>query len=380
MSRRLVTVTHFFPAHGGGVELVAEQLVRRFSASGMSVQWFSSATDPAPAAADNQVAVGVPTLNIVERLTQLPYPLWSPSVWPALWRAIGSADIVHVHEHLYCGSLLATLMARLRRRPLVVTQHMGALGLQNRPMTLLYETGARLLGAVVFRAAARAIFISANVRGFFRLSGAAHTRLIFNGIETERFTPAAPEQRQQLMNGAIAQAAAGRRIVLFVGRFVRKKGLRLLQTLAPRFPQVLWVFVGSGPETPAQWGYENVLVAGRVSHEKLVDYYRAADLLMLPSSGEGFPLVVQEALACGLGVLTTEEVANACPPARDLMRAQPTPGPDESAEPWERALRETLTDSAYLGAREARARRAHELWSWDHCASQYLSLFDELAS
>src|SRR5690348_6607323 len=130
MGRRLLTVTHFFPAHGGGVELVAGHLVELFASQGVAVEWFSSDTDPPPRAAPNQVAVAVPTLNMVERLTQLPYPLWLPTAWPSLWRAIGRAEIVHVHELLYCGSLLAVLMSRLRRRPVIITQHTGFIGLQ----------------------------------------------------------------------------------------------------------------------------------------------------------------------------------------------------------------------------------------------------------
>jgi len=198
--------------------------------------------------------------------------------------------------------------------------------------------------------------------------------LIYNGIDTELFTLDADQQQARVKIGL----PADKQVVLFVGRFIRKKGLPILQALAPRFPQVLWLLVGSGPEDPAQWGCSNVRVAGRVAHAHLADYYRAADLLLLPSSSEGFPLVVQEALACGLGVLSTEEVANACPPARDMIRTQPTPRTDYGVRGWERALRETLADGTYLEAREPRARRARELWSWNRCASEYLPLFDEL--
>ena len=44
-------------------------------------------------------------------------------------------------------------------------------------------------------------------------------------------------------------------------------------------------------------------VAARRMHE----YYHAADCVFLPSHGEGLPLVVQEAMACGLPVLIAED-------------------------------------------------------------------------
>ena len=358
------------------MELVAGRLVEFFASQGLTVEWFSSNTDPPPGPAPNQILVAVPALNIVERLTQLPYPLWLPTAWPSLWRAIGRAEIVHVHELLYCGSLLAALMARLQHRPLVITQHTGFIGLQGRCSAWLYTTLVKLLGRVVFRIARHAIFISANVRGFFNLENDPRAHLIYNGIDTEMFSldVAQPRARARAKIGL----PADKQVVLFVGRFIRKKGLPILQALVPRFPQVLWLLVGSGPEDPARWGCSNVRVAGRIAHAHLADYYRVADLLLLPSSSEGFPLVVQEALACGLGVLSTQEVANACPPARDMIRTQPTPGPDAAVAGWERALREILADGDYLEGREPRAHRARELWSWNRCASQYLPLFDEL--
>src|SRR5882762_7363194 len=175
--RKVVTVTHFFPAHGGGLELVAERLVGEFAARGLSVEWFASDTDPPPEPAANRVAFPLATVNVIERLTQLPYPLWSPAALPTLWRAIGRADIVHVHEHLYFGSILSVAIARLRRRPVIVSQHtMGALGLGGRGLVWAYETVTRWLGRAIFAAATRAAFISANVRSFFHLDTSAKAR------------------------------------------------------------------------------------------------------------------------------------------------------------------------------------------------------------
>jgi glycosyltransferase involved in cell wall biosynthesis len=160
---------------------------------------------------------------------------------------------------------------------------------------------------------------------------------------------------------------------------VRKKGLYIIERLTQRFPSILWVIVGSGPEDPNRWGRENVRVPGRLNHSQLADYYRSADLLLLPSSGEGFPLVVQEALCCGTGVLSTEEVSSACAEASTMMRSCPTPRGDVDIDVWERALAAALSDEAYLNSRQSRSQKARSLWSWEMCAEQYLDLFSNLA-
>lgn len=373
---RLLTVTNYFPSHGGGIERVAERLTEEFGKQHILVEWISSDTDPPPEPISSRSSVSVHAFNVVERWTQLPYPIWSPTGLPALWRAIGMANIVHVHEHLYFGSILAVCMARLRGRPVIVTQHMGALGLRRRTSTAVYEAAARGLGRVIFGLATRIVFISANVRSFFHRDECAKARLVFNGIDPLRFMATSEERRRTLR--VELGIDPHRRAVLFVGRYVRKKGLHILESLTSRFPELLWVFAGAGPEDPSNWNRDNVLQLGRIAQERLPAIYQAADLLILPSSGEGLPLVVQEALACGLGVLSTEEVRDACLPAKDLIRAHTTPRTAPDIDGWERALRGVLTDVSYLGEREERARRAHQLWSWEICASQYLLLFNEI--
>jgi glycosyltransferase involved in cell wall biosynthesis len=119
-------------------------------------------------------------------------------------------------------------------------------------------------------------------------------------------------------------------------------------------------------------------MCGRVSHEQLAAYYRAADLLLLPSSGEGFPLVVQEALCCGTAVLSTAEVASACPAATAMIHTGPTPRRDAAIDGWAQALEQALLESDDSEARQARSLAARALWSWEDCASRYLELFAEI--
>jgi len=368
---RLVTITHCFPARGGGIELVADELIEQFVRLGYEVEWFSSNTASAPQASPGRRAISVPTWNFVEQWTQLPFPIWSLGIIPQLWSAIGRAQVVHVHEHLYMGSILATAIARLRRRPVIITQHAGAADFDNRALTLFYRFMTKRLGKLMFPAAAGVVFISANVRSFFAQQTNTRSRLIFNGLDSDSFVPAKAAQRQALRSrlGLSPQRPA----ILFVGRFLHKKGLDLIQTLAPLFRQADWLLVGAGPENPSAWSEPNVRVVGRLPHHELAAHYQACDLLILPSRGEGFPLVVQEALACGLGVLSTDEVAAACPPASQLIRSVPLS--ERTTERWQQALTALLADIEYLDARTSRSQQARNLWSWQRCAAEYFALF-----
>ena len=106
---------------------------------------------------------------------------------------------------------------------------------------------------------------------------------------------------------------------MFVGRFVEKKGLAALRELAINRPDCEFVLVGDGPINPASWGLQNVTLLGRRTRQELARLYRACDGLVLPSIGEGYPLVVQEALASGLSVYCGLDSAAADPGAMPFL-------------------------------------------------------------
>jgi glycosyltransferase involved in cell wall biosynthesis len=373
---RVVLVTHYFPSHGGGVEAVAGELASRLAASGKAeIVWYSSDTDAAPPDSPGLRHVPIGAWNIAERRFGFPYPLWSPAGLAKLVRGVRAADAVHLHDCLYLPSLVAWAAARLSRRPVVVTQHIGAIPYRNPLLRVALALANRLLGKLVLGTATQVVFISETVRRYF--SGFVRFRspppVVPNGVDAERFAPL-DEARREALRAALG---IGRRepLLLFVGRFVEKKGLHVLRQLAQRSPQARWIFAGWGALDPADWGLANVSARGKLAQEALVPLYQAADLLVLPSVGEGFPLVVQEAMSCGTPALMADDTAAACPAAEGLLLHEPLQGEHE-AQRWSARLQALLASPeslAQLRPRVAAFARRH--WSWTSCAEHYAGIF-----
>ncbi len=168
----------------------------------------------------------------------------------------------------------------------------------------------RLVARPILSGAEQVVFISQFVRDYFaRLRFRRAPVLIFNGVDTAIFRPAADGERMAARERF--GFAPDQRVALFVGRFVEKKGVALLGKTAALRPDLTFAFAGWGLIDPAAWGLTNVRVFSDLAGAGLAELYRAADVFVLPSQGEGFPLVVQEALACGLPVVCGEESTDA---------------------------------------------------------------------
>jgi glycosyltransferase involved in cell wall biosynthesis len=378
---RIVLVTPYYPAHRGGVERVAEELARRLvRAGGVQVEWHASDCDPAPSARDGLRCVPGRSWNAIERRLGFPYPLWTPSSLRRLVRAVRDAEVVHLHDCLYLSNLVAFVAARLARRPVLVTQHVGFVPYRNPVLRVLLRSANRLLGSFVLGNASRVVFESDAVRRYFeRFVGFGRTPLLVpNGVDTATFAPVPRQVRESLR--VRLGARDGQPLILFVGRFVEKKGLAVLRGVAGDTVRAHWIFAGWGALDPAGWGLSNVTVVRSPQPEDLVPLYQAADLLVLPSVGEGFPLVIQEAMACGTPALVGEETAAGCPEAGELLLREPVGAPDTAAR-WTERIESLLASPSSLQAlRPKVAALARECWSWDRCAGRYAEILRDCVS
>jgi phosphatidylinositol alpha-1,6-mannosyltransferase len=111
--------------------------------------------------------------------------------------------------------------------------------------------------------------------------------------------------------------ARGRKVLMTVSRLASSeqyKGhdrvIRALPRVLLEHAEAIYLIVGDGDDRPrlealaAECGVtEKVVFVGRVAPDELPDYYRLADLFVMPSTGEGFGIAFLEAMASGTPVI-----------------------------------------------------------------------------
>lgn len=313
---RILTVSHFYEAHGGGIERVSAQHCRQLSRLGHEVVWAASDADSLPKGISS---APLRCFDPLEKLTGLPMPLPGPRAITALAAAVHASDGVVIHDALYVTSILALLMAKAKRKRCVLVQHIAGIAFASRILRGLMACANLLVTRPMLAGADHLVFISDAVRR--ELIGEPARRsyqLLFNGVDTTVYHPLAAHDPVATRN-AFGLPPQGP-LVAFVGRFVEKKGLTVLRALAARRPTLQIAMVGNGPIRPESWGLPNIHVLGPRLQPDVAAIYRTAEALLLPSIGEGYPLVMQEAMACGLPVICGEGSGRADPGASRFLR------------------------------------------------------------
>lgn len=140
-------------------------------------------------------------------------------------------------------------------------------------------------------------------------------------VDGQVFTPAIASFQLQQRYGL-----AGHRVLMTVARLWRGdpyKGvdvtIRALPAVAKIYPNVKYLVIGRGDDQPRlaklakDLGVaQQVVFAGFVPNEDLVDHYRLADVYVMPSQ-EGFGIVYLEAMACGIPVISGDADGSADP-------------------------------------------------------------------
>jgi teichuronic acid biosynthesis glycosyltransferase TuaC len=201
--------------------------------------------------------------------------------------------------------------------------------------------------------------------------------VVHQGVDTNLFFPGDAKKARAKLG-----FAPDGKLLLWVGNLLPVKGIDILleacSLLRDGGEQFHLNLVGDGPlrkelehECHSRGLSELVKFVGTRLPQELGDWYRAADVTVLPSRSEGFPNVLRESLACGTPFVASRvgsipELAATSPESRLVM-------PDNPA-----VLAEAIRD--VLNAPRADSYVHAGLASWDESAANMLRILKALVA
>lgn len=169
-----------------------------------------------------------------------------------------------------------------------------------------------------------------------------------------------------------------RPLFLSVGHLIPRKGHDLVIRALQKIPDAHLMIAGEGPERATLESLvrdlqlqNRVSFMGSVPHDRLRDFYTAADALVLASSREGWANVLLEAMACGTPVVATDvwgtsEVVHHSVAGRLVKERTPD------------ALAHAMHDMLQSLPARQETRSYAEQFSWDETTQNQLTLFSSL--
>ncbi|HET6873843.1 MAG TPA: glycosyltransferase [Acidimicrobiales bacterium] len=224
-----------------------------------------------------------------------------------LYRAAARRGVRHLHAHLAnAGADVAWLAAELGRRADPAGGWRWSFTMHGPTEFFAVE---RFNLARKVRAASLVVCISEYCRSQLMLVSSPEDweklYVVHCGVDTSEFSVSHRQTRRP-----------DRFTVLCVGRLTPEKGQTVLLDAAAHLvgggAPVHFIFAGWGPSLEDLQGQvqrlgitDRVTFAGAVGQDRLADLFASADAFCLPSFAEGVPIVLMEAMASGVPVVTT---------------------------------------------------------------------------
>ncbi|EOT41211.1 glycosyltransferase family 4 protein [Enterococcus dispar] len=201
-----------------------------------------------------------------------------------------------------------------------------------------------------------------------------------NFVSAKEFYQMTPEKKDELRQKY--QIPLNKFVVLGVGQIQKRKGVDDFIRLAKENPEVSFIWVGGFSFGKITDGYEeykevyenppaNLTFTGIIDRSELVNYYNLADIFLLPSYNELFPMSILEAFSCQTPVMVRN---------LDLYEAVISGyylGADDFAE-MNRDIKALQTDSALLKKYASLAHEASNYYSEAHVGEIWYDFYTGL--
>lgn len=370
---RIALVTATFLPNVGGAEFVVHHLANAWSAMGHEVRVFNWLSDRATHPEARYTVRQYPMLRGATRFGYHHPPWgWAQPVVLAAMLARYRPDLISAHYGYPCGTWLASIRPRI---PYLVTCHGAELNAEPWGLRARYHCDEALVRGLTKSRAA--IALSRHARAWMEDLGVPPARIVevHNGVESARYARRSPfDLRREL--GIPSDA----KVVLSVAREHPTKNHAVTLAAHARVARArrdVWhVFVGQGTDAlrdeARRLGIgDRVATHSGLYGDDLVGAYQQADLFVLASRFEVFPLTLLEAMAAGKAAVVSR-VSGCVDLIEDGQNGLTVPVNDASA--LAHAVERLLADDTLrtmMGERNRAVARAHD---WSQIAARYLEL------
>lgn len=302
------------------------------------------------------------------------------------WRPGGEPTIFHAHDWLSLDA--ARELKYDYKLPIVATVHATETG---RHGGIFNETSRYIheqeywLTYEAWRVIVCSEFMKGEVGRIFD-TPKDKIDVVYNGVDASKFQFEWPEEERLAHRAQFAKP--DEKTVLFVGRFVREKGIHVLLNAASAVlaqePKTKFLLVGRGNkeklERFVQWAglKDRVVFTGFKANRDLHMLYRCADVAAFPSLYEPFGIVALEAMAAGASVVTSDAGG-----LREVVHHDKTGTTSFANNPeslaW--AILRVLQNPDLAAKLRANAEaRLKTEFDWSHLAGQTIDVYDRVWS
>lgn len=339
--RILITHELFPPDVAGGGEVAVFKIVKKLKESGVKLKVLTT---------------GNPDIKEYEGIKTMRLPInryFMNLAFYSIYKHAKDFDLIHTNNYNACFP--SFVAGKLSKKPVVCHIH----EVYNEKWLEMRGLVRGTLSRVVERLQVdhdfdKFIFFSEHMRNSAVGMGVPveRTEVIKPGVEFKNFKIGKKEP-----------------YVLFVGGLIKRKGLDYLIQAARKLEDINFLVVGKGVERERleHLAPKNVKFLGYIPDEKLMDLYSRALIFCLPSIGEGFGLVLLEAMASGCAIVSTipldyEGVGVDCSNVEQLKNAI-----------------DHLIDNPKKAERMGRInRKKAKKYNWDDFTKRLIKIYEEI--
>jgi len=366
----------------GGMNVYVDSLARTLAARGIIVDVFTRRFDSA-VPDETAVVPGYCVIQVDAEGEERADLIGSFAEGVVKWAAHHDVSYDVIHSHYWLSGWVGLILSDLLEVPLAISFHtLGRVKEASRTPGEPRESLVRIAAETEVVAKAGCVVAStpADAADLLEHYQAAPERLCVSppGVDHTVFSPgdrSAARRSLGLPDGPL---------VAVVGRIQPLKGVNVAIRAVGMLAGVRLLVVGgpSGPDGEAELvrlkRLAEEVAPGRVefrdpmSHEKVADVYRAADVLAVPSRSESFGLVAAEAQAVGTPVVAAR-VGGLAYTVVDEVSGKLVSGEDPAV--WASALSAILEDPAEAARLRQGALEQARTFSWDATADRLLELY-----